>query len=1089
MNQAFYDKKQTGHWSALTGQFKKAFPDVAWHIREWEIFFEIETVLHLHALLIPNGDGVQVPAPEDSWSLVSGYTIEGINADDEARRKCLVLRSSLRYVRTASAWKLWLRWYQRDAGKPMRLFRFHCTVEGTATFQEEHFGVAFHRERLEAYKQLYQLQPAVPESDDGQPIAEAGTYSFTVDKASYSVEITEAFAKKGSIQPPRRSLPDRTLPRALITIDLGTDLRTIAEELDAHEAEHGLVPGNWLARWETLRFMLPESMQLECRFTIDGIFHLAGMLGAGKSTLIYLMVYYLVTRYGLHITVVMNTVVEMIRFAVWLRRLGLTATPALGRHRRAEHAQKYGLANAEALDPRVIFQSNQNAETDYPLNWLVAPCAISGMQEQPIPAGKEPCYQLMDVTGKKHRCPLLTTCPVHQPARDLTESQVWVVNPYSFLYSRAPEGIGTGNHRLLEAIYRLSDLVIIDEADRVQVQWDDAFAPTRQLVGGDDSFLDALHRNLGQRSLSVGRFGRRRSARAQFHRLTNNDDRAHTLSNHLFRLIAKAPKVARWLRSKQLTNFMLYRALTERLVKLLPKDIPEPDQEKLREFLKNEFRAYWSQPFRNRTTFLGQWMREIGDPDIPEKDHRRKLAQWLSNLMGWELPLRAKRLTALNLLDFAVTFTALLKTASDLTYLAVLLDDELGDLGDESYTVPDMITSLVPDPPLGAMLGVRHIGYAGAANLGMFNLLRNSGIGRWLLLNFPGLYWDQMGETGPHLLLTSATSWLPGSAQFHLATPPSAILLPPDEKSSGAIELLVRPIRKISGAGKRRESNLRAMVRDLIKPGKHSLSDLQRELDYWKERDQNRKILLVVMSYEQVGWVRDELSRNEAWAGRIRSVIPDDLPNEDEDMLRARQVEQFRDTSADILIAPLLAIQRGFNILDEDDGALLGSVYFLVRPYPPPDDLKPQLLSLNAWTMRQLHEDGRRISPKFAEYGIGAVKELRRLAYAEWNRRLRTHGGLDAMDADIYAEFLRDQFVAVWQTIGRLLRGGRSARVYFSDKAFVPGEGHRNMLHDWYTMLETMATQPDEIDQFLAQWLYGRARQAFQDAVKKGEIR
>ena len=76
------------------------------------------------------------------------------------------------------------------------------------------------------------------------------------------------------------------------------------------------------------------------------------------------------------------------------------------------------------------------------LRWLVAPCALSGLQPEPIPIGKEPCFNLVtpDDPSKRYRCPLLPICPVHQVSRDLVESQVWVVNPWSLLYSSAPEG-------------------------------------------------------------------------------------------------------------------------------------------------------------------------------------------------------------------------------------------------------------------------------------------------------------------------------------------------------------------------------------------------------------------------------------------------------------------------------------------------------------------------------------------------------------------------------------------------------------------------------------------------------------------------
>ena len=42
--------------------------------------------------------------------------------------------------------------------------------------------------------------------------------------------------------------------------------------------------------------------------------------------------------------------------------------------------------------------------------------------------------------------------------------------------------------RMLEAVYRTSDVRIIDEADRTQVQWDRMYAPIDNLVGDPGGF-------------------------------------------------------------------------------------------------------------------------------------------------------------------------------------------------------------------------------------------------------------------------------------------------------------------------------------------------------------------------------------------------------------------------------------------------------------------------------------------------------------------------------------------------------------------------------------------------------------------------
>ena len=52
--------------------------------------------------------------------------------------------------------------------------------------------------------------------------------------------------------------------------------------------------------------------------------------------------------------------------------------------------------------------------------------------------------------------------------------------------------------------------------------------------------------------------------------------------------------------------------------------------------------------------------------------------------------------------------------------------------------------------------------------------------------------------------------------------------------------------------------------------------------------------------------------------------------------------------SARFLVAPLQSIERGHNILVGQEAAI-GSVYFLVRPYPIPGDIHAAIHKLNAW--------------------------------------------------------------------------------------------------------------------------------------------
>ena len=116
------------------------------------------------------------------------------------------------------------------------------------------------------------------------------------------------------------------------------------------------------------------------------------------------------------------------------------------------------------------------------------------------------------------------------------------------------------------------------------------------------------------------------------------------------------------------------------------------------------------------------------------------------------------------------------------------------------------------------------------------------------------------------------------------------------------------------------------------------------------------------------------------------------------------------------------------------------------------------------------------------------MRQLRQQAFGRWNRLIRQNSrGIRGMSDDVYAEYLRDNFITIWQTIGRLLRGSRDARVWFYDGKF-GGDGKRHLLHDWQAMLTELSQSESATDRFLAEQLYAPAREAFDQAMEHKEI-
>jgi len=1065
----------SGYWDELRAEFKKSMkipPD--WRVYEFEIFFEIETVLYLYETLVPEPE---LRLAKNAWALLSGYYVpEIIEHRSDAKALIQSLRGQIRYVKAASAWQFWLDWYQKQA-EVLRLYQFAQDNFAQAA------GVFLRSERILAYQTLWAKQ--IGKAQRESSIARAGTYHFELDGQLETIDIPEALERYAEVPRIISSIQERK--EADLAIDLDA-LWDSAGEVDAKEIALGFVfPNEWRERLKPLGFLLAdcEGKIVESRcLTIGDFFHLVGALGVGKSTIIWLLVYHLAHREKRHVSIIMNTVVEAYEMARWLCLMGVAATPALGAN-RAEHARKLAFAHPEifSLD-NSLYHPNEHEPL---FRWLPKPCALSALARNPIPAGREPCRDLKDEAGKKHECPLLRVCPVHQMSRDLATSQVWLFNPASFVYSRAPEYLGKTSMLFLEAVYQYSDLLIIDEADRVQANWDMTFAPNSVVLGTDDALLDWLHQVLGRMTSGTRRNA---AARALINRLSNVDDQSNTLANRAYRLLSYGKKdLVQWIAHRQLTNVALFARLLEDLRKKFPRGTSEDEKEESIKELEDAFKAYWKRPLRRESGKLAEWLNEFIASDRSEKELRNQLDSWLIQKMRWGKTKPKNYRLLCRKLELAIVLTALIKRINDIGYLLPWAEDELqAKLPSQNPPIPESILAAMPEAPLGKILGLRLI-KSPKDEQPSFHAMRYQGLGRWLLLNFHELFKDATGKLGPKVLLSSATSWLPDSASFHIARPPQAILRKMETEKSSLVELRFHPINidgnalRVSGAGKYQENNLRRIIQALASTRGNGISDFERELIYWEQKGERRRILLLVNSYVQADLLLHELQKISRWQNRVLRLFPDDAEFT-EAGIHTRAVENFHKKDADILIAPLMAIQRGFNILDELGEALLGTAFFLVRPFPPPDELSPQIMSLNAWFLAQLEEEKRLVKKNYGT-SLAALPKLRSEAQKQWSRRLKTKAYVSSLDEKFYQEFLADSFVLIWQTIGRMIRGGRSAKVIFSDAAFLDPKSERQILHDWHAMLGRLFETENDFERQLAQELYAVAWQAFDKAMKE----
>jgi hypothetical protein len=154
---------------------------------------------------------------------------------------------------------------------------------------------------------------------------------------------------------------------------------------------------------------------------------------------------------------------------------------------------------------------------------------------------------------------------------------------------------------------------------------------------------------------------------------------------------------------------------------------------------------------------------------------------------------------------------------------------------------------------------------------------------------------------------------------------------------------------------------------------------------------------LLVGSYKEASFVHEQIQRlRPDWSKNVLDLVPDDFDFDDSfdggaSSLRRGQVDQLRNRDAWILVASLLAIERGHNILNDQNVAALGAAYFLVRIHPPPDDISFAIQSINRWAVKKYNDENWPANRcKAAEPALDAVGEaFRSGAYREWKNLLR----------------------------------------------------------------------------------------------------
>lgn len=1115
-------------------------------------------------------------AADGAWVLLGGYpfaSTAGMVRTPSDQLALTAARHLLWPMRRRRLWQQSLESYRR---LPEQLRGYRVPVEGGPARRVAH-AVAAHR--FDIYDNALGRIPDFAKNP--LPYAGEGTHRFKERRRYSSVTVPPELAFAPA--PGHDLATPRPGPGGVIEVPLA-QLDDTAEWMDAEEERLGRSPGQWRERLSRLeldgRTADGTDFERAEALTLDGLTHLVGMVGAGKSTLMTLLAVW-AHRRNLRTTLVVGDVAEQLSLTQLLQGLGLRAALVQGSTTRPKHTQRLHRRLAARGERSLLDHTDRTfvhlstacpldalraLETVEPLRFADAPCGVlhpvdrtadevdqeedarshsarvtrelqrargvrpdggAGGSAGPAPGDTEE----MEAPGNPHACPLWSACPRHSSSRDLVDALIWVANPASLVQTAVPRQLNAERLRYLELACLRSDIVVVDEADRVQMQLDQMFAPTATLVTtGPESWLDRLQTH---EISELSRQGRLQLSDQDVERWSSALDVVGSAADRLYAMLIGGPALREW---AQIDYFSPW-TLQERLLNAwypLPHPATEDDgtaseaelyddEEALhhahetpptpedipwaacRDRLTKVFDVFRDDPLGDRGPYgtpaddLARLAHDILHT-LHEQRTRGRVRALLDTLLDGapkpcerpSLPGEALRnesefseewleLNAARM-EFTLVLAALHQRLDRVTFLWPQVEAALRlDPGEHELTrLPPLdYAPLLPESPMGNVLGFQFLlderdGREGRRT-GTLRFFRCAGVGRELLLSLPQLGADSdRGTDGPNVLLMSGTSWAGTSTRAHVVTPVQAVLKPQPEALRSIGKTVFRtefmyddagqPIR-ISGQDRKdREDVLRVLVEKLA-GGRldRTPSPLQNELAQIPDL-RRRRALLLVGSYREAAVVAARLSEMSAWRDRVRVLAADDaaleasLASEAESKgsatapaVRRGDLAAFaEDIRAQILVAPLLAVERGHNILTvplspgEERVAAFGTVLFLVRPHPRPDDLFLSVFAVNDWAARFIRNHPRLTGGTFAELvgdGTdldGAGSAFRTAARGVW-RRLLSRSYMYSRLSDAEKEsFAWDQLVTLWQVIGRLVRGGVPARVVFVDAAFAP---------------------------------------------------
>ena len=859
-------------------------------------FIKAEMTLALLEKCKPEGD------PTKAYLLLHNYSLLGEVVCDET---AFLLQKAHRLLHSCSSKMNWAKVLEnyRNAQSEFCLYIFTEKIEKGSKILKfaRNTELAVEPDRADVYFKYIRKH----KEDRHFEYAKGGEYSYSIkDKTSSTVYSADVKIPDRTPQMPISPPPKKTRKKISVSTD---ELLASAVEMAEKKPDdycYSILKSN------TLKAVTEGNVKSANRLEIDKITNLVGMVGSGKSTLMKVLSYHL-AKADKKVLLVLDTVSSVLEMCSYLSQFGVSVSPVIGRSGREKYIDQVAKAHEKYL---------QNEYSKY----LTAPCIIDGMaknksDKSSVPMfGSEPCRSLMK--NKKHyNCPYMDICPAVRMYRDVYTSNVIVTTVQGLAAIRL-----LGDNKLfLEYVLEQADLVIFDECDKVQKTLDEFFTPSASFDKFRQNAATLCSEAMNKETEALD--GMEKNESGYIRKLM----RSLGVCMAVREAISAYGGTWRTILSRTFSAEILYQAIC-------------------RENQKNKYISDKSLEHMRRVT--------IGLDHDKDIEHILKFALseddikiFSSDISDWLTDNNCKPDKTfsdhIKLYLVVAAFDNYIREISD-SYLFLPYErktqQELTDFLSTRFTAQQKI---LPSSAMGNLFGMKNDPQKGLI------LYRQYAFGRALMDRMPWLRLTDEGQpAGPNVLLLSGSSWADGCLQYHVNVPVKYLLEAEEWKRRKIAESKMIDLGtaiRVSGSGsEEREENLTEVIKKIM-------GTIEAEL-----RSEG-KLLMIVNSYSEAQTAANYLNRLLS-NGKTVACMCREADEFDENMILRSEIADFSDHSADIMVAPAQAIERGYNIVDKDGHSAFGSVFFLVRPMEVPDEISSKCTKLNGYLERHCVLSGKK---------------------------------------------------------------------------------------------------------------------------------